>query len=131
MPGMSDHDIDFCIKPKIFKQAPRAIYLYHKANWDMIHQNMIYLWNDPLFLNAETSTAEQLWAKFKDTAIHAMNQYIPRKITRKCNGLPWITPTIRRQIRKRNKLYQQYKTLRLDETCQKFLIFKHSIQKQM
>ena len=55
-----------------------------------------------------------------DTAIHAMNQYIPRKITRKCNGLPWITPTIQRQIRKRNKLYQQYKTLRLDETRQKF-----------
>ena len=97
MPGMSDHDIvsvDFCIKPKILKQVPRAIYLYHKANWDMISQNMIHLWNDPLFLNDETSTAEQLWVKFRGTAIHSMNQYISRKITRKRNGLPWITPTI-------------------------------------
>ena len=61
MPGMSDHDIvsvDFCIKPKIFKQVPQEIYLYHKANWHMICQNMIHLWNDPLFLNDETSTAE-------------------------------------------------------------------------
>ena len=118
MPGMSDHDIvsvDFCIKPKILKQVPRAIYLYHKANWDMIRQSMIHLWNDPLFLNDETSTAEQLWAKFRDTAMHSMNQYISRRITRKCNGLPWITPTIRRQIRRRNKLYQQYKTFHSDE----------------
>ena len=37
---------------------------------------MIRLWNDPLFLNDETSTAEQLWTKFRDTAIHGMNQYI-------------------------------------------------------
>ena len=69
---------------------------------------MIYLWNDPLFLNDETSTAEQLWVKFRDTAIHGMNQYIPRKISRKCNGLPGITPTIWRQIRQHDKFYQQY-----------------------
>ena len=72
---------------------------------------MIYLWNDSLFLNNETSTAKQLWAKFRDAAIHGMNQYIS---CRKYNGLPWIsvTPTIRslRQVRERNKLYQQYKT---------------------
>ena len=58
MPGMSDHNIvcaDFYIKLKILKQVPREIYLYHKANWDMIRQNMIRLWNDPLFLNDETS----------------------------------------------------------------------------
>ena len=90
MPGISDQGIisvDFCIKPKILKQVPREIYLYHKANWDMIRQNMIHLWNDLLFLNDETSTAEQFWAKFRDTAMHSMNQYIPRKISRKRNGL--------------------------------------------
>ena len=42
----------------------------------MICQNMIHLWNDLLFLNDETSTAEQLWAKFRDTAIYGMNQYV-------------------------------------------------------
>ena len=129
MPGISDHNIvcaDLCIKLKILKQVPREIYLYHKANWDMIRQNMIRL-----FLNDETGTAEQLWTKFRDTAIHGMNQYIPRKISRKRNGLPWITPTIRRQIRKRNKLYQQYKTFRSDEIHHKFIILKHSIQKQI
>ena len=98
----------------------------------MIRQNMIRLWNDPLFLNDETGTAEQLWTKFRDTAIHGMNQDdISRKISRKRNGLPWITPTIRRQIRKRNKLYQQYKTFRSDEIHHKFIILKHSIQKQI
>ena len=60
-----------------------------------------------------------------------MNQYIPRKISRKRNGLPWITPTIQRQIRKRNKLYQQYKTFCSDEIHHKFIILKHSIQKQI
>ena len=131
---MSDHNIvsaDFCIKLKILKQVPREVYLYHKANWDMIYQNMIHLWNDPLFLNDETSTAEQLWTEFRDTAIHGMNQYMPHKISRKRNGLPWITPTIQRQIRKHNKLYQQYKTFHSDEIHHKFIILKHSIQKQI
>ena len=49
---------------------------------------MIHLWNDLLFLNDKTSTAEQLWTKFRDTAIYGMNQYIPHKISRKCNGQP-------------------------------------------
>ena len=53
----------------------------------MIHQKMIHLWNDPLFLNDETSTAEQLWTKFRDTAIHGMTEYISHKISKKCNGL--------------------------------------------
>ena len=92
---------------------------------------MIYLWNDPLFLNDETSTAEQLWTKFRDTAIDDMNQYILCKISRKHNGLPWITPTIRRQTRKHNKLYQQYKTFRSYEIHHKFIILKHSIHKQI
>ena len=75
---MSDLDIvsaDFCIKLKLLEQVPREIYLYHKANWDMICQNMIHLWNDPLFLNDGTSATEQLWTKFRDTAIHGMTQY--------------------------------------------------------
>ena len=97
----------------------------------MVCWNMIHLWNDPLFLNDETSTAKQLWAKFRDTAIHGMNQYISRKISRKSNGLPWITPTIRRQIKKRNKLYRQYKTFCSDEIDHKFIVLKHSIQKQI
>ena len=57
MPGMSDHNIvsaDFCIKLKILKQVSQEIYLYHKANWDMIRQDMIRLWNDPLFVNDGT-----------------------------------------------------------------------------
>ena len=89
---------------------------------------MIHLWNGPLFLNDETSTAEQLWAKFKGTAIHGTNQYIPH---RKHNSLLWITPTKRRQIRKCNKLYEQYKTFHSDEIHHKFIILKHSIQKQI
>ena len=56
---MNDHNIlsvDFCIKLKMLKQVPREIYLYHKAHWDMIHQNMIHLRNDLLFLNDKTSS---------------------------------------------------------------------------
>ena len=40
------------------------------------------------FLNDETSTVEQLWAKFRDATIHGMNQYVPYKVSRKHNGLP-------------------------------------------
>ena len=30
---------------------------------------------------------KQLWANFRDTALYNMNQHIPHKISRTCNGV--------------------------------------------
>ena len=60
-----------------------------------------------------------------------MRSHIPHKLTRTRCNLPWLTSDIRKQIKKRNKLYRQYKTSRLPEIRSRFLQLKSDIQRQM
>ncbi|KAI8510450.1 hypothetical protein Bbelb_113660 [Branchiostoma belcheri] len=53
---------------------------------------------------APTRTASENWEAFKSTLLSAANKHIPRKKARKRHSQPWITPQIRRAMRKRDKL---------------------------
>lgn len=46
LPSLGDHDIvcvDIQVQPEIIKQKPGEIYLYDRANWDLIQQEMANL----------------------------------------------------------------------------------------
>ena len=60
-----------------------------------------------------------------------MRSHIPHKFTRTHCDMTWLTSTIRKQIKKRNKLYHQYKASRSPETHSKFLTLKHDIHRKM
>ena len=96
-------------------QSHREIYLYHRADWDSIKQDMISLVNSPDFSSPNNRSIDELWMKFNDTVLHSMVSHIPHKFTRTQCDLPWLTSTIRKQIKKRNKLYHQYETSRSPE----------------
>ena len=115
----------------INKQSYREIYLYHRANWDSIKQDIISLMNSPDFSSPNNRSVDELWMKFKDTVLHSMRSHIPHKFTRTHCDLPWLTSTIRKQIKKHNKLYHQYKASLSPETHSRFLTLKHDIQRQM
>ena len=83
------------------------------------------------FRSTDTKTVDELWIKFKDTVLHSMRSHIPHKLTRTRCDLPWLTSDIRKQIKKHNKLYRQYKTSRSPEICSRFLQLKFDIQRQM
>ena len=63
LPGMSDHNILMIIadiKPKFTTQLPRKIFLYRKANWNAIRQNLLVLANDFPQLLTENTDVESL-----------------------------------------------------------------------
>ena len=119
------------MRSKISKQNPREIYLYHRANWDSIKENLISLLNSFDCSSTNTKTVDDLWTKFKDTILHSMRLHIPYKFTRTRCDLPWLTSDIRKKIRKYNILYQQYKRSHLPEVRSRFLQLKSDIQRQM
>ena len=134
LPGLGDHDIvcvNIQVQHKINKQSHREVYLYHRADWDSIKQDIISLMNSPNFSSPNNRSVDELWMKFKDTVLHSIRSHIPHKFTRTRCDLPWLTSTIRKQIKKRNKLYHQYKASRSPETHSRFLTLKHDIQQQM
>ena len=134
LPGLGDHDIvcvDIQVQYQINRQSSREIYLYHKADWVSIKQDLTSLLHGTDFSSPDNRTVHELWTKFKEAALHSMRTHIPHKLTRARCDLPWLTSTIRKQIRKRNKLYRQYKRSRSPELHGRFLTLKHDIQRKM
>ena len=115
----------------IAQQPPRKIFLYHKANWDAIRQNLIVFANDFPQLLIENANVECLWTIFRDTLLNLMARYIPCKTTSKRQHLPWVTNYIRKLIKKRDTQYKIYKTSRSIEAYNNFKDLKHCIQAEM
>ena len=59
------------------------------------------------FLSSDHShmSVNDMWVSFKSEVIAAIERFIPTKMTKKKYSLPWIDSSIRRLIRKREKLY--------------------------
>ncbi|KAI8514688.1 hypothetical protein Bbelb_072790 [Branchiostoma belcheri] len=110
IPGISDHNIvyfEFKTKPDALQNAKRTIFLYGRANWDSMKEDMIALQQD--FRDLKDIPTEKLWQMFKSALKDSMARHIPTKKPRRKESLPWMTPDILRLIRKRNRLYRKMK----------------------
>ena len=96
VPGISDHAMvvtDIDIIPKHIKQNPRKIYIFSKANWENIFDDMDQL-SSEITNSPASSTVKDLWDTFKTGVEQSMDKDIPTKVcknrkylghnTRKC-----------------------------------------------
>ena len=90
---MSDHDIvlfEVRSKVELIEQPPRTIYIYDKANWGALREELHALLSIDHIDTLEEANVEQLWSKFKSSIAQVVNKYIPHKLTQKRYRLPWI-----------------------------------------
>ncbi|WAQ95830.1 hypothetical protein MAR_028520, partial [Mya arenaria] len=109
--GISDHDIvsaSISARPTSLKQKPRVCSVYSKANWPEFRKYFSTVKVDILH-NHEQISVEELWQRFKSAISTGIATYIPIKHIRPKRSLPWINKSIRKLLRKRNKLYQKVK----------------------
>jgi hypothetical protein len=61
------------------------------------------------FLTYENSShnVEDLWNLFKQNLNQATIKFVPHKLMTRKNNLPWITPNIKRMLRKRDKIHKK------------------------
>ena len=57
-------------------------------------------------LSYEGKSVETLWLEFKEALNTGIQKFIPSKYAGQKKHLPWITQSIRREIRKRDRWYQ-------------------------
>ena len=108
--GKADHDIvhiEYDIKAKRIQQAPRKIYLYKRADMDGLRDHMAQLRDSILSADHSHMSVNDLWVKFKSDFSAAMERFIPSKMTKTKYSLPWIDTSIKRLIRKRDRLYHR------------------------
>ena len=106
--GKADHDIvyvEYDIKAKRIQQAPRKIFLYNRADMDGLRDHLARFRDTFLSSDHSHMSVNDMWVSFKSEVIAAIERFIPTKMTKTKYSLPWIDSSIRRLIRKREKLY--------------------------
>jgi hypothetical protein len=110
VPGISDHDgcamAKFNLNPSRNKPKPRQIPVYRKANWDSFRLHMEKAGEEIIQL-ANTSDADSLYNKFVESLQQGIKDHIPSKSPKSRKGLPFMTRSIKRLIRRRDKAYRR------------------------
>ena len=110
-PGISDHNCPIAeldVKPTRRTQTPRKVPIYKKANWEEFERDLKKT-KDEINGAASTSSATQLWNKFKDAILDGIENHIPTKHLTAKDSLPYITPDIIKLIKRRDRLYKNRK----------------------
>ena len=110
-PGVSDHEMiiyNFHVKAEKIINRTRKVYLYHKA--DLIGLRN-FLQNAYIYFKVHVSSmdVESQWVYFKNKLFEAVDKFVPSKVLKPKSGLPWVNSRIRREIRRRERLYKKAK----------------------
>ena len=105
--GKTDHDIvyvEYDIKAKRIKQALHKVYLYKRADMVRLKDHMTKLKDAYLSEDQSNMSVNDMWFKFKTGFAETVKRFIPSKTTKIKYSVPWIDVTIKRLVKKRNKL---------------------------
>ncbi len=111
LPGISDHDIpvaDCDIKPSYSKKQPRKIYKYKKANWDQMRKDALDF-HDEYLKECDERSVNANWKDFTKFVFKMMDLNIPCTTTNIRKNLPWLNTSLKRMIRKKQRLYNKAK----------------------
>ena len=132
-PGLGDHDMvmaNCTLSPTTQKLKPRKVPLFRKADWPKFKSLMKDY--QQKFMNSHLGrSVEELWNDFTSTLDTFSSQCIPVKTISGKKSLPWVTQAIRRQIRKRNRLYKQFKETGDQQIRNKFVAHRNSIKSKI
>ena len=131
-PGISDHDIvlfSFNMKPKPQPKVPRKIFNYQKANVDEIKAKTSEFCQSFLSEDPNTRSVASNWTMIKDHLHNIMNSHIPYKMSKTRRNLPWINVQIKRQMRKRDRLYSKAKKSNASHDWKSFKQYRNRVAK--
>ena len=116
IPGISDHEIVYtsaAVAVQYSKPAARKIFLWHKANFDVINEYIASFTNDFIRNYTHSTSIDFLWEEFKRLCDHCLH-LIPQKMTCTRFGPPWLTRDIKRLSRKKQRRYNVARSKNLE-----------------
>ena len=110
---LSDHEVisaHFKVSAPPRKSQRRKCYLYNKGDYNSMRQETLSFAKNKYFNgHANSRSVEENWGTIKSFLKDLVDKYIPSKMTRSTQSLPWVTGKIRKLIRKRNKTHAKAK----------------------
>lgn len=133
IPGMSDHDavvVGINIGLKTNRKKPRKIYMFRRGNMDAVKQDLREF-KQKFQSEFGNRSVEENWTVLRDVIINAANSHIPSKTIRPNKDLPWMTTNIKRQIRRRKRVYNRAKRTGKPEDWQTFRSLRNHIRREL
>ena len=132
LPGISDHNIvlfNINMKPKIQSKPRRKVPNFKKADPEKLQKLTKEFSHKFISSNPEDNSVDTNWRKICDFLKDLMNSHIPSKMSGGKRHVPWITPQIKRKMRKRDRLYTLARKLSSSTHWKTFRIFRNSLAK--
>ena len=110
-PGVSDHDMimfNFFVKPERLVSRARKIYLCHKADLASLKQSINDVYSE-LISRRTYDCVDNLWFFSKNTLYKLIDGFVPFKYAKTNSNLRWVNARIRKEIRKKERLFKRAK----------------------
>ena len=88
------------------KQTSRQILLYAKADWEGLRATMTNL-HEKIKEEKSTASTEEIWTLFRGKLQTAMKYHIPHKQASVKENKPWVSPALRRLVKKRDRIFKK------------------------
>ena len=112
-PGISDHDsviVEFCTQINLVKRSPREIFLYHKANWDLIRERTARISERYFVLNSIDERSVEENCKFlHEQYLQLTEEHVPKKTLSTKSHLSWMNTTLKWPLKKKQRTYNHAK----------------------
>ena len=108
IPGISDHAI-IITKPHYQKTTPRKRYIYSKANWNKVKEDLQSLEKELRMGYTNKETSDNIWQTFKRKLFSSLDENLPSETIKSNNSLTCINHKIGKMIKRKQRLYNQAK----------------------
>ena len=129
---LSDHDI-VSGTLKIFippiKKPRRKVYLYQKGDYESMRKDTLEFAKEKYFNgHSDTRSVQENFDLLTSFIQDSVDKHIPSKTNRSVSSIPWITPEIRRKIRRKNKTHAKAKKTGSSKLRSKFETLRREIK---
>ena len=129
---LSDHDI-VSGTLKIFippiKKPRSKVYLYQKGDYESMRKDTLKFAKEKYFNgHSDTRSVEENFDLLTSFIQDSADKHIPSKTSRSVSSIPWITPEIRRKIRRKNKTHAKAKKTGSSKLRSKFETLRRDIK---
>ena len=84
------------------KRSLGNIFLYHKANWDLIQEKMARVSDRYFNLNSTgVRSVEENWKFFHEQYLQLIEEHVPKKTLSTKVHLPWMSTILKRLLKKK------------------------------
>ena len=123
LPGMSDHNIvlsSFKLTTTRARIPQRKVFKYDKADWDHIRNRTESLRTKYFERKPADYSIDENCSFIEEGIEEIIDKEIPTKLTKSRQSYPWVTPTVKKAQKRRDRLYVKAKKTRSPKIWNKF-----------